>query len=232
MASCSCFPGYFGLACEECDGAAYCNGHGKCFDPLLTRAYGKESVICHCDSTYTGKYCDISKCPSASGIECSGHGHCVEDGKSSEFQCKCHEGWTNRLCSFLECPSDVKGENGRCKYDEESKSFVWVCNEGFEGDKCAPVAGSGSKCEDASGGVCSGNGICVGGACYCSDGWMPPHCDVALCSMDCGAHGSCIGGKCVCDDDHQGDRCEMLKGEEYDMETCRETIKVRDDASL
>ncbi len=103
-------------------------------------------------------------------------------------------------------------EHGTCK------DGLCVCNDGFEGDSCTPVAKTPSPAPApapapspavpaACPGNCTGHGECVNGTCACADGFFGADCN-GCAVADCSLHGKCTDGACVCDAAYTGAGCE------------------------
>lgn len=218
--------------CGMGDNGMLCSGHGEC-DPNLG------SCVCYRSSTegyWSGKDCSLCQqryndsdkcmtpCPANSdNVVCSGKGYC------SQGQCWCGTSWTSSACDGV-CPGSgspcsghglCDSQSGRCSCVDDAASGHFSgtgcdeCVDGYSGEDCLAVCPRSS-----TGAVCSGNGACVDGRCYCdgehcgllceklkSDnhcdgcplpGLYGPLCD-KMCpggtaSNPCSGHGSCDGG--------------------------------------
>ncbi|CAA93668.3 Slit homolog 1 protein [Caenorhabditis elegans] len=99
--SCMCSPGFTGNNCEtnidDCKNVECQNG-GSCVDGIL-------SYDCLCRPGYAGQYCEIppmmdmeyQKTDACQQSAC-GQGECVASQNSSDFTCKCHEGFSGPSC--------------------------------------------------------------------------------------------------------------------------------------
>mmetsp|Transcript_50899 Transcript_50899/g.131226 ORF Transcript_50899/g.131226 Transcript_50899/m.131226 type:complete len:360 (+) Transcript_50899:78-1157(+) len=97
------------LACGELHG---CSGHGTC---------DAASGTCACAPGFTGRLCDVRKCPG----DCSNRGVCIGAGSSGATSdggglaalqmgtCICDTGFIGKACERKRCPSDCNG-NGYC----------------------------------------------------------------------------------------------------------------------
>lgn len=112
--TCSCFPGYDGIACQRTVCPNTCNGRGVCL-PLkiiasdaghvYSKAWDSEKQVgCVCDPGFRGPSCEFQECPSGAdpldgygneaGRDCSGRGMC----DYSKGQCTCFTGFYGTRC--------------------------------------------------------------------------------------------------------------------------------------
>lgn len=91
-----------------------CNGHGSC---------NSTSGSCICALGFTGRYCDIKRCPG----DCNGRGVCIN------ARCLCESGIYGQACQHQRCPGDCSGRGycfqGRCQ-----------CTGGWGGLACLDLA--------------------------------------------------------------------------------------------
>lgn len=57
--------------------------------------------------------------------------------------------------------------------------------------------------------VCGEHGFCFENQCYCTDGYLPPYCQLKGCGDNCFGHGSCKSGQCFCDPGWDGLYCDQ-----------------------
>ena len=114
--SCTCFPGYDGVACQRTLCPQNCNDRGTCWPEKhlaakANRVYtapwdAMKHVGCFCDAGYRGAACELQECPSGSdpldgygneaGRDCSGRGLCsYKDGT-----CACFSGFYGTHCQY------------------------------------------------------------------------------------------------------------------------------------
>ncbi|KAL6065740.1 FAD-dependent urate hydroxylase [Balamuthia mandrillaris] len=208
--NCSCLPGRTGADCSipVCEGRPnQCSHHGPClWDEQSNKAF------CDCDEGWGGEDCSLPQCPSAS---CSGHGVCVTELDPPRCLCDAPkdilvgetasvsdaEGWTGERCEVLvmACTSEESQCGARCgeNEDEGYGCMTNECPEGWRGWDCTtPV------CINTGNPECHGHGRCVAQdtnsppQCECREGWLPPDCRLAMCSVEAGQT-ECSGrGKC------------------------------------
>ena len=148
MGECSCFPGWFGHACDQATAVGpcpnRCSGRGIC---------DATTGHCICEPGFVGADCstmsatriasDAAACSNLCGdLGTGSHGKCV--GGS----CVCAPGYTGVACTLRTCPNEcsnslleTRGEciDGRC-----------ICHAGFGGSDCSV------QCPNS----CSGHGAC------------------------------------------------------------------------
>ena len=115
---------------------------------------------CICDEGYTGEQC-LQECPSdGAGVECSGHGLCVN------HTCSCDKGYGGLDCSRrAACPPKCE-EHGVCSPSDRS----CLCHPGYVGDACDTLLTCPADC--------SGHGRCDEGRCSCDEGYSADDCSV------------------------------------------------------
>jgi len=133
-------------------------------------------------------------------MTCGGHGKCIEDKKTHQFQCKCRPPYTGKDCKDVMCKKNCG--HGKCI------NFKCVCDAGWLGKKCDRHG----ECLHN----CSGKGKCVGEKgtgkpiCKCKKGYMGADCSSDGCTKDsCNGRGSCKFGKCKCKEGWHGRDCEL-----------------------
>ncbi len=115
--TCSCFPGYDGVACQRTTCPNNCNDRGTCWpEKHLASKSGRtyelpwdalKHVGCFCDAGYRGPSCELQECPSGAdpvdgygneaGRDCSGRGICnYNDGT-----CSCFAGYYGTRCQMI-----------------------------------------------------------------------------------------------------------------------------------
>ncbi|KAL6074433.1 EGFlike domain containing protein [Balamuthia mandrillaris] len=232
--NCSCVPGRTGADCSipVCEGNPnQCSHHGLClWDEQSNKAF------CDCDEGWGGEDCSLPQCPSSS---CSGHGVCVTE--LDPPRCLCdgpeellpffttdpppYQGWTGDQCQQLvtNCNSDESRCGSRCgTSDAESYGCrMDECPDGWRGWDCStPV------CINTGNPECQGHGRCVAQDtnspphCECREGWLPPDCRLAICSVgegkkECSGRGKCMvhfsPPRCQCDPFAYGPLCEQYE---------------------
>lgn len=119
--TCTCFPGYDGVACQRSTCPNNCNDRGTCWpEKHLAAKAGRtyedyksggpwdamKHVGCFCDAGYRGPACELQECPSGTdpldgygneaGRDCSGRGICdYGDGT-----CSCFSGFYGTKCQY------------------------------------------------------------------------------------------------------------------------------------
>jgi len=113
-ATCICFPGYDGIACQRSTCPMNCNNRGTCWpEKHLAEKAGRtynepwdalKAVGCVCDAGFRGTECELQECPSGpdpldgygneAGRDCSGRGIC---DYSAGF-CNCFSGFFGTMC--------------------------------------------------------------------------------------------------------------------------------------
>ncbi|KAL6073708.1 Stabilin 2 [Balamuthia mandrillaris] len=231
--SCSCVEGRTGPDCSipVCGStdSLQCSHHGLCL-------WNEESNSshCECDVGWTGDNCAVATCST-----CSGNGACVAE--LDPPRCLCDgpedwvpytgstpnisraEGWTGAECDVLvtNCDSGVSRCGSRCggNFTEGYGCMVNECPTGWKGWDCnTPV------CVNTGVPECHGHGRCVAESmdsepqCQCREGWLPPDCRRAICSVEegeeeCSGRGKCrldlSPPRCLCDPFAYGSLCEI-----------------------
>jgi len=115
--TCSCFPGYDGVACQRTTCPNNCNDRGTCWpEKHLASKSGRtydtpwdslKHVGCFCDAGFRGPSCELQECPTGAdpvdgygneaGRDCSGRGICnYNDGT-----CSCFAGYYGTRCQMI-----------------------------------------------------------------------------------------------------------------------------------
>ena len=136
---CDCLPPYGGENCTTCQ----CINGGTC----ATNQGGETSRQAHCDCPMGEKMGSYCQClTSTLGIECSGHGACHLDPKSSRNSgCLCQDGWLPAGgCANASCYDNCTSKGGICE-------IPWECTYPSPppGPHTTPSGGSGTVPPDA-----------------------------------------------------------------------------------
>ncbi|CAJ1052034.1 stabilin-1 [Xyrichtys novacula] len=229
--SCSCQPGFEGVAChicsdpskhgDKCDEACRCV-HGECDNrPGSSGACRSGS----CKEGFFGENCDQTATPcNADGLheQCHIHAYCTQTGLNT--MCVCKDGYDGdgHSCSPINpCLKSNRGgcdTNAECVFAGPGKASC-VCAEGWTGD--GKVCGEINNCLLESRGGCSSKAYCthIGpgqSECVCRTGYMGNGfvCDLInpCFKMNGGCHelAKCeyLGNgtrNCSCPDDFAGD---------------------------
>ena len=114
--TCSCYPGYDGVACQRSTCPNNCNDRGTCWpEKHLAAKAGRrydtpwdnmKHVGCFCDTGFRGPACELQECPSGtdpldgygneSGRDCSGRGLC----NYGDGTCTCFSGFYGTHCQY------------------------------------------------------------------------------------------------------------------------------------
>ena len=117
--SCTCDPGFTGLACEfedSCNEAALdCGEHGRC-------ASGR----CNCDEGYYGTLCDSADLCLVNQVECLNGGECIAEN------CDCPDGFVGSQCELIDKCYQVS-----CAFDEPCVDGSCFCSAYTTGELCA-----------------------------------------------------------------------------------------------
>merc|ERR1711871_637296 len=220
-AKCFCDSGFKGAACDiiRCKGDIECSNHGTCntqtgecqchgnftgsacenFCPNNCNAPSGicDGGRCLCEEGFSGSGCELRMCPNDCG---STRGKC--NGKTGA--CECYPGYVGEACeNVTECPRGCMNK-GKCVTAPDGRK-VCQCDDPAYGYDCATL-----KCPSTANGVCSNNGICQNGTCYCRDGFVGAACAEAECPGfgNCSGHGTCKAQQCTCDEGYGGYGCE------------------------
>uniref|UniRef100_A0A7G3AML4 Integrin beta n=1 Tax=Lutzomyia longipalpis TaxID=7200 RepID=A0A7G3AML4_LUTLO len=130
-----------------------------------------------------------------------------------------------------ECLTEEIGEPNSplCNMKGEMKCGMCICEAGWAGSQCdcelsnfdsykalenncrIPIVDSRTN-ETSYGAICSDNGQCICGECYCNAGIDGKYCDCQACPLnrgkECSDHGTCDCGVCKCFAEYSGDKCQ------------------------
>eukprot|EP00755_Sulcionema_specki_P004347 Sspe_Gene.29844::Locus_14416_Transcript_2_2_Confidence_0.714_Length_13673::g.29844::m.29844 len=192
--TCQCFTGYAGRECEKAcprdSRGRVCGGFiAACSNGTLGDAQ------CYCpknseDGYWIGEACDKCKagfasncrveCPGGAATPCNGRGVC-DEGPMGNGTCTCNFGWAGPSCN-IPCqggpsnPCNMRGQcdplTGSCQCHASFDTGFWggpACDEcayGWSGMATTPQCITPCP-QNETGAVCSGQGMCVGGDCFC-----------------------------------------------------------------
>ncbi|KAL4646353.1 stabilin-1-like [Arapaima gigas] len=194
--SCSCAPGFMGIACHLCSDP---NKHGENCDKDCGCVHGKcdnrpgSNGVCRqgsCLEGYSGDFCNLvpSQCSTDSFLHCDHNANCVAgpDGKARQLKyflnssCVCKAGFEGDGYSCVlrnPCLEASRGGcdlNAQCVFSGPGNTSC-VCNEGWTGDgmACAEI----DNCLLSSRGGCHVNANCKPtgpgqNLCTCKTGYM------------------------------------------------------------
>ncbi|XP_030584921.1 stabilin-1 [Archocentrus centrarchus] len=229
--SCSCQPGWRGIACHICSDpnkhGVNCDEDCRCVHGVCDNRPGSSGVCRRgsCLEGFSGELCDRTATPcNADGHleHCHIHAYCNQTGL--DITCVCKDGYEGdgHSCSPINpCLKSNRGDcdtNAECVYEGPGNASC-VCAEGWTGDGrvCVEI----NNCQLESRGGCSPNADCnhIGpgqSECVCKTGYMGngQKCDlINPCSKN---NGGCHdlakcektedeGHTCTCPDGYAGD---------------------------
>lgn len=181
--TCSCDPFYGGQYCElgcpnngcgyglngTCNHGIFGNGTCSCFGNLAPPNCST------CLAQFTGPMCSVSCAPLIrDGNICSDNGVCIVGLDGVSAVCSCSSGYYGVYCQ-LKCTGDPPcSGHGNCS---STTAPVCTCFRGWDGpacDVCAAAYANSTNCDvpcpidSVTGKICSGQGICIQGKCFCS----------------------------------------------------------------
>ena len=194
--TCICDPGWATQNCSvQCPGNGICSGNGTCSDTIdgtgrCTCTEGRFALpdCATCIANFTGASCEIDCLPlinPSTNEICSGHGRCTPfDGFTA--MCDCVEGYNGTRCEISCGGVPSCSGHGIC----DLGTTQCMCLGGWSGavcDVCSQIYNGSLACDQAcpvsNGLVCSGNGICRAGHCYCNRLQSSGTAD--YCGLDC-----------------------------------------------
>ncbi|XP_059617120.1 integrin beta-nu [Phlebotomus argentipes] len=133
--------------------------------------------------------------------------------------------------SDCKCLTEEKGEYNSplCNYKGEMRCGMCICDSGWAGQQCDCELSNfnsykalenncrirtidSSTNETTYGSICSDNGQCICGECFCNAGVDGKYCQCQACPLnkgkECSDHGTCDCGVCKCLPDWEGDQCQ------------------------
>uniref|UniRef100_A0A3B5PT61 Stabilin 1 n=1 Tax=Xiphophorus maculatus TaxID=8083 RepID=A0A3B5PT61_XIPMA len=244
--SCSCHPGFKGIACHICSDSSKhgenCDEECRCVHGLCDNRPGSGGACRRgsCSDGFSGDYCDWTATPcNADGLlaHCHVHAYCKP-------KCICRDGYEGDGHSCSPINLCLKSSRGGCDANAECVfvapgNVSCVCAEGWMGDGtvCVEI----NNCELQERGGCSPNATCnhIGpgqSECVCKTGYMG---DGKVCDFinPCLIHnGGCHdlakckleeGGvhTCTCMDGYGGDG-KLCYGSLLDVSSSRGLVKV------
>ncbi|CUG91883.1 membrane-associated protein, putative [Bodo saltans] len=173
-----------------------CSGHGTCdFTSGLCTCYQTASLgfwtskdCSSCTQRYNNSVNCQALCPTnADGLICSGVGYC------NQGQCWCGSSWSTSTCVL--CPGQESQCSGHGTCDQSTGTCTCTLNDYqgyFNGSACDTCFNgfSGSSCtlacpQDPSGNICSNNGACYNGVCFCISTFCGVRCELDKATQDC-----------------------------------------------
>ncbi|XP_029908219.1 stabilin-1 isoform X3 [Myripristis murdjan] len=185
--SCSCQPGFEGVACHLCSDprkhGESCDEECRCVHGLCDNRPGSGGVCRRgsCLDGFSGENCDRTATPcSSDGLQehCHVHAYCTHTGLHT--QCVCKDGYEGDGHSCSPINPCLKSERGGCHTNAECVyvapgNVSCVCVEGWTGDGrvCVEI----NNCQLAGRGGCSFNAACIHvgpgqNECQCKQGYM------------------------------------------------------------
>ena len=212
---CQCDQGWMGTSCETSACPYACHGRGKC-----DIAVGK----CECDDMWTGVGCEIREyeCPKNCNAA-DKQGTCVKQNNGSHVcECSALASKTDIAATFFLESASTSSRLLRSRKAKRAVANNWGPSRSqFPGQKWAGPDCSERSCPASNNGeICSGNGNCKNGECFCDPLHIGQTCDVSSCPSSCSNNGKCILiglkkgklekiPKCDCDDGFEGVGCDI-----------------------
>ncbi|XP_029989348.1 stabilin-1 isoform X2 [Sphaeramia orbicularis] len=243
--SCSCNPGFEGIACHICSDPTKhgnnCDEECRCVHGVCDNRPGSNGVCQRgsCKEGYSGENCDMMATPcNADGLmrRCHINGYCTQTGQYTT--CLCRDGYERNGESCTLVNPCLKNHHGGCDINAECvfmgpNMVSCVCAEGWSGDGkvCVEI----NNCQMDGRGGCSINANCIhiGPAqseCVCKKGYMGDGMVCDLINPCLTNNGGChdlatcelkVGGThtCTCPDGYAGNGniCYGSVLEELDM---------------
>uniref|UniRef100_A0A3B5QNS4 Stabilin 1 n=1 Tax=Xiphophorus maculatus TaxID=8083 RepID=A0A3B5QNS4_XIPMA len=168
--SCSCHPGFKGIACHICSDSSKhgenCDEECRCVHGLCDNRPGSGGACRRgsCSDGFSGDYCDWTATPcNADGLlaHCHVHAYCTHSGLN--YRCICRDGYEGDGHSCSPINLCLKSSRGGCDANAECVfvapgNVSCVCAEGWMGDGtvCVEI----NNCELQERGGCSPNATC------------------------------------------------------------------------
>ncbi|KAI6227308.1 Fibropellin-1 [Aphelenchoides fujianensis] len=217
-AICQCQTGSTGPTCTEdaipC-GTSSCQNGGQCEQMI-------DGVYCACPPGFFGESCEEEIDPCEVRKEVCGHGKCITiaKGYDGQYKCECDNGWdpsTNCQTPVDPCVSSSCKAGSTCQ-PIDSTSYVCLCPDGMQGEKCD------QQIDLCIQGVCLNGGTCkqykdqdqtLQFRCDCPEGIHGDNCELLpdpCNAIHCQHNGYCVStdstAVCKCVDNYSGKFCE------------------------
>ncbi|XP_036007655.1 stabilin-1 [Fundulus heteroclitus] len=185
--SCSCHPGFKGLACHICSDPSKhgdnCDEECRCVHGVCDNRPGSGGLCRRgsCLEGFSGDYCDKKATPcNVDGLlaHCHIHAYCTHTGL--DYKCLCRDGYEGDGHSCSPINLCLKSNRGGCDANAECVylgpgNVSCVCAEGWTGD--GKVCVEMNNCQLEGRGGCSPNADCnhIGpgqSECVCKSGYM------------------------------------------------------------
>ena len=224
---CKCHEGFIGSDCSILECQKGCSGHGKCIRVNLTHpsarnarnseaSYGHTDSVSDVDHVKYGTTCMCEPGWGGDNGDCGVQVMCVPSDAQSA-----HEAAESGLRSVkrsyewrrqsLELLRKAAADEWQKKVEQGAFANVSLfggLNSTQPEDKFADAP---FDC-----GFSRGHGRCLGGTCYCANGWSGDSCEVKVCKNECSGHGVCStdshskSPRCLCEVGWKGSSCQDI----------------------
>ena len=193
----------------HCAELAYCSGHGWC---LEDRSFGSDPddivEFCDCQDNWHGAFCNVSVFNEYPAFPASVGELLLAEQQRNRTSSSTGSSSTGRDSKKSRSSPNSSRSSGQGNATDDS---IGVFDKrrnthGVDGLSNSEVVACTNN-ENGTTSDCGQHGICVAQQCYCSHGFIGPHCGIRSCPNNCFGHGTCVDGDCACDFGWTGQFC-------------------------